>query len=116
MCITSSVGRGARNDLADVAAIQTLLNLNRNRFPAPRPKLLDPDGRIGPHTLQAIESFELAVMRLPESDAVIAPGDATVAELLAGLSPGPSKEKLAIVLRWRREARSSATLTPSRPE
>jgi len=98
MCITSSVGRGARNDLADVAAIQTLLNLNRSRFPVPKPKLLEPDGRIGPHTLKAIESFEIAVMRLPESDAVIAPGDATVAELLAGLSPGPSKEKLAIVL------------------
>ena len=98
MCITSSVGRGARNDLADVAAIQTLLNLNRSRFPAPKPKLLEPDGRIGPHTLKAIESFEIAVMRLPESDAVIAPGDATVAALLAGLSPGPSKEKLAIVL------------------
>ncbi len=98
MCITSSVGRGARNDLADVAAIQTLLNLNRSRFPAPRPKLLDTDGRIGPLTLQAIETFETRVMKLPESDAVIAPGDATITALLAGLSPGPSQEKLAIVL------------------
>lgn len=98
MCITSSVGRGARNDLADVAAIQTLLNLNHSRFATPRPKLLEPDGRIGPHTLRTIESFEVTVMGLPESDAVIAPGDATVAALLAGLKPGPSKEKLAIVL------------------
>ena len=98
MCIASSVGRGARNDLADVAAVQILLNLNRDRFPDPKPKALDTDGRIGPNTLKRIEAFETSVMRLPVSDAMIAPGDATVAALLAGLPPGPSQEKLAIVL------------------
>lgn len=98
MCIASSVGRGGRNDLADVAAVQMLLNLNRERFPEPKPKLLDTDGRIGPNTLKRIEAFEKTVMQLPESDALIAPGDTTVAALLAGLTTGPSKEKLAIVL------------------
>ncbi len=98
MCIASSVGRGARNDLADVAAVQILLNLNRDRFPDPKPKPLDTDGRIGPNTLKRIEDFETSVMRLPESDALIAPGDATISALLAGLTQGPSKEKLAIVL------------------
>lgn len=98
MCIASTVGRGARNDLADVAAVQILLNLNRDRFPAPKPKPLDTDGRIGPNTLMRIEAFETSVMKLPTSDALIAPADATVAALLAGLAPGPSKEKLAIVL------------------
>ena len=98
MCIASSVGRGARNDLADVAAVQILLNLNRDRFPDPKPEPLSTDGRIGPNTLKRIEAFEKAVMQLAESDAVVAPGDATVAALLAGLAGGPSKEKLAIVL------------------
>jgi putative chitinase len=98
MCIATSVGRGGRNDLADVAAVQILLNLNRDRFPRPKPKALDTDGRIGPNTLARIEAFETAVMQLPESDALIAPGDATITTLLAGLTPGPSKEKLAIVL------------------
>lgn len=98
MCIASSVGRGARNELADVAAIQILLNLNRDRFSAPQPKPLEPDGRIGPNTLKRIEAFETKVMQLPESDALIVPGDATITALLAGLPKGPSKEKLAIVL------------------
>ena len=35
MCIATTVGRGGRNDLADVAVVQVLLNLNRRRFPPP---------------------------------------------------------------------------------
>lgn len=98
MCIAYSVGRGGRNDLADVAAIQILLNLNRSRFPAPRPKALDTDGRIGPMTLGRIASFETDVMKLRDSDSLIAPGDATMAALLDGLQEGPTKDKLRIVL------------------
>jgi putative chitinase len=98
MCIANTVGRGARNNLADVAAVQILLNLNRERFPEPKPKALGTDGRIGPNTLKRIAAFETAVMHLPVSDAMIAPGDTTIAALLVGLPPGPSKEKLAIVL------------------
>jgi putative chitinase len=98
MCIAFSVGRAGRNDRDDVAAVQLLLNMNRTRFGTPRPKPLSTDGRNGPMTMARIESFEIDVMKLPSSDALIAPGDATIAALLAGLAPGPTKEKLQIVL------------------
>ena len=98
MCIASSVGRGARNDLADVAAVQILLNQNLARFGDATLAALSTDGRIGPNTLRRIELFETKVMGLAESDQIIAPGDRTIHELLAGLPPGPTKDKLAIVL------------------
>lgn len=112
MCIASSVGRGARNDLADVAAIQILLNLNLYRFPDPKPPQLETDGRIGRKTLDCIEAFEKAVMGLPESDALVVPGDATVAELLAGLPAGPTKDKLAIVLPLATKSRIELNFEP----
>jgi len=98
MCIANSVGRGARNDLADVAAVQILLNQNLARFGNGSLPALSTDGRIGPNTLKRIELFETQVMQLPESDQLVVPGDRTMAALLAGLQPGPTKEKLAIVL------------------
>ena len=98
MCIAFSVGRGGRNDLADVAALQILLNLNMAHFPEPRPHALSTDGRIGPNTINAIIAFETVVMGQAESDGIVAPGDATLRALLAGLPPGPSEEKLAVVL------------------
>jgi putative chitinase len=99
MCISSSVGRGGRNDLADVTIFQILFNLNRGHFPEGlAPDELKPDGRIGPNTINAIKSYETSVMRQMESDGILAPGDATVKALLRGLEPGPSKPKLAIVL------------------
>lgn len=101
MCITRSVGLGARNDVADVRIVQMLLNLNRGAFGANVPEAPDPlgvDGRIGPNTIKAIQAFETRVMGLPESDGLVAPGDATMARLLAGLPPGPSKEKLTLVM------------------
>lgn len=112
MCIASSVGRGARNDLADVAAIQIMLNLNLYRFPDPKPPQLETDGRIGRKTLDCIEAFEKAVMGLPESDALVVPGDATVAELLAGLPAGPTKDKLAIVLPLATKSRIELNFEP----
>jgi len=98
MCLVRSVGKSGRNDLTDVMVFQILFNLNLPRFPAPKPAKLDPDGRIGPKTLEAIKSFETRVMKLASSDELLAPGDATVAALLAGLPPGPSKEKLRVVM------------------
>ena len=98
MCLAKSVGRGGSNELIDVMVFQVLFNLNLPRFPEPRPPRLQPDGRIGPNTLAAIELFETQVMRLPSSDSIIAPGDASVSALLAGLPPGPSKEKLSVVM------------------
>jgi len=98
MCIAKSVGQSGRNDLTDVMVFQILFNLNIARFPDPKPATLDPDGRIGPNTINAIESFETTIMKLDSSDGMLVPGDATVAALLEGLPPGPSKEKLALVM------------------
>jgi putative chitinase len=98
MCIAKSIGIGGRNDLTDVMVAQILLNLNLQRFPDPKPAKLDPDGRIGPKTIDAIRLFETKVLQQAESDGLVAPGDATVSALLAGLPPGPSKEKLSVVM------------------
>lgn len=98
MCIARSVGKSGSNDLTDVLLFQILFNLNIRHFPDPMPDKLDPDGRIGPKTIAAISSFETKVMKLPGSDGMLAPGDATVKALLAGLAPGPSKEKLSVVM------------------
>jgi putative chitinase len=98
MCLVRTVGQSGRNDLTDVMVFQILFNLNLPRFPEPKPAKLDPDGRIGPKTLEAIKSFETKVMKLASSDSMLAPGDATVKALLAGLPPGPSKEKLSVVM------------------
>jgi putative chitinase len=78
--------------------LQILFNLNLAQFPSPTPERLHPDGRIGPRTIEAIRSFEMRVMNLAGSDGILAPRDATVAALLAGLPPGPSKEKLSVVM------------------
>jgi putative chitinase len=98
MCIAKSVGQSGRNDLTDVAVFQILFNLNIHRFPDPRPAKLKVDGKIGPRTIKAIERFETTVMGLGTSDGMLAPGDATIAALLKGLPPGPSKEKLTLVM------------------
>ena len=98
MCIVNSVGQHGRNELTDVMVFQILFNVNIPRFPSPRPTRLVPDGRIGPNTIKAIMRFETEVMKLAESDGMLAPGDATMAALLAGLPPGPSKEKLSVVM------------------
>jgi putative chitinase len=98
VCIAKSVGQSGRNDLTDVMVFQILFNLNIDRFPDPKPAKLKPDGRIGPNTIKAIEKFETTIMKLGSSDGMLAPGDATVAALLKGLPPGPSKEKLSLVM------------------
>jgi putative chitinase len=98
MCIVKSVGHSGQNDLTDVLVFQILFNLNLHRFPNPKPGKLKPDGRIGPNTLNAIQKFETQVMKLGSSDGMIAPGDKTMRALLKGLPPGPSKEKLSVVM------------------
>lgn len=98
MCIKSSVGQSGRNDLVDVTIVQILLNLNLPRFADPKPAALKPDGRIGPGTLKTLARFETEVMKLPSSDLMVVPADATIKALLAGLPAGPSKEKLAVVM------------------
>ncbi len=97
MCITKSVGRGGHNDLADVAAIQILLNVNLPRMGGDEPPLVV-DGRIGSTTIGRLERFETVAQGQARSDGIVAPDDATVAALLDGLPAGPTREKLAIVL------------------
>ena len=98
MCIRKSVGLHGQNDIEDVMTVQVLINLNLERFPNLIPAPLSTDGRIGPNTLKAIAAFEMGVMGLPSSDSVIAPGDATVKAMLAGLPSGPTKEKLSVAM------------------
>lgn len=98
MCITKSVGLGARNDVADVRILQVLLNMNSEAWSPDPQRLLEVDGRIGPSTIDAIRAFETRAMGLRESDGLVAPGDATMTRLLAGLPPGPTKEKLTVVM------------------
>ncbi len=98
MPISRSVGRTAQNDLTDVLLVQILFNLNLHRFPDPKPQPLKTDGRIGPGTIGAIEQFETLVMKQADSDGMLAPGDATIRALLEGLPPGPTKEKLGVVM------------------
>ena len=78
MPISRSVGRTATNDLTDVLLVQILFNLNRHRFPDPKPQPLKTDGRIGPGTIGAIEQFETTVMGLSESDGMLADRKSTV--------------------------------------
>ena len=98
MCIAKSVGLGARNDVADVRVVQVLLNLNAEAWSGDPHKALDVDGQIGPNTIDALRAFETRAMGLPSSDGLVTPGDATMARLLAGLPPGPTKEKLGLVM------------------
>lgn len=98
MCIQAPVGRGSHNDLVDVTVVQNLLNMNRRNYASDVPPELNADGRIGPMTIDAIVSFEKRVMGLPDSDGVVVPGDPTIKALIAGLEPGYTKEKLAIVM------------------
>lgn len=98
MCIVKSVGLGARNDNLDVRVVQMLLNLNLDRMVGFTAGPLVVDGQIGTNTIKAIRAFETTVMGLPESDGIVAPGDATMTELLKGLPPGPSEDKLSLVM------------------
>jgi putative chitinase len=98
MSIVRSVGEHGTNAMTDVLGIQVLLNLNRHRFGDPAPEPLALDGRIGDRTVGAIRRFEIEVLGLPSSDGIVTPGDATVRALLAGLPPGPCREKLIVVM------------------
>lgn len=93
MCISRSVGHLGRNKTADVKMIQTMLNLNRHRYPKSRPGVLKVDGMIGQKTIKAIRKFELTIMELDESDALITDHDATLEALRLGLDDSPAVDK-----------------------
>lgn len=70
--ITASVGRGGVNHLDDVKTIQHLLN--QKLQPSPN---LDEDGKVGPKTYSAIQSFQSDVVHMVRPDGRIDPGGKT---------------------------------------
>ncbi|WP_233268370.1 peptidoglycan-binding protein [Pantoea sp. BAV 3049] len=79
MGISGSVGQGAKNNPADVKAVQKLLQ--GNGFPN-----LRDDGAFGPKTLDAIKSYQAKFLRQP--DGVVDANGRTLRKLLAGNSQG----------------------------
>lgn len=94
MCLTHSAGPGGRNLAADVKSLQLLLNLNSGvrGFDA----RLVADGRWGPMSQAALERFRRAAGVLASGP--VAPADATLKALRAGLPQGLAKEQLAAVM------------------
>lgn len=75
--IKGSVGRGGRNDRADVAAIQRRLNDLMN----PPRKMLAVDGRSGPMTEAMIADFQSGVLNLRRPDRRVDPMGKTIRAL-----------------------------------
>lgn len=90
MCLGNTVGRGGRNERADVARIQLLLNLNRPVWGGTA--TLAVDGAFGARTQDAIQLYQRA-LRLPESG-LVAPGDAVMAAFRAALPRALVRETL----------------------
>ena len=76
--ISGSVGKGGKNDAADVRVVQTLLNNHGNR--------LTVDGDCGAKSIAAIEKFQKEVVGLSKPDGRIDPGGRTWTALSAGSS------------------------------
>jgi peptidoglycan hydrolase-like protein with peptidoglycan-binding domain len=84
IAIRASVGRGGRNESADVMAIQKRLNDLMN---APRVKLAV-DGRCGPKTESMIADFQKGVLGTPHPDGKVDPNGGTIRALNDGASEG----------------------------
>ena len=82
--IRASVGRGGRNETADVSAVQKRLNDLMN---SPRIKLTV-DGRSGPKTEAMIADFQKVVLGTPQPDGKVDPNGATIRALNDGSSEG----------------------------
>jgi len=80
--IRGSVGHDGLNRFEDVATVQTLLNDNLFRLTPLRP--LEPDGKIGPITIAAIEEFQRRVLRMARPDGRVDAGGRTLHTLVAG--------------------------------
>jgi hypothetical protein len=78
--IGASVGKGGANALQDVLTVQVLLNDNARKL-TPLPALRV-DGRIGPKTVTAIETFQKRVMSLPQLTGKVDPNSLTFTALL----------------------------------
>ncbi|MDD5034978.1 MAG: hypothetical protein PHE55_09490 [Methylococcaceae bacterium] len=80
--LIASVGRGGRNDPADVKLIQELLNRHE---PKPVPDL-DEDGLIGPRTIAAIEAVQ-RILGMSKPDGRIDPGGKTFRAIAVETKP-----------------------------
>lgn len=94
MCIAGSVGRGGRNDRADVRTVQLMLNMNHPQINGP----LVPDGSCGPQTIALIEQYARGVVgctdRAGQVTPLPMPGGSTLLALRGGMPPGFSLHKL----------------------
>jgi putative chitinase len=77
MCISGSVGALAQNRRNDVKTIQVMLNFSRR----PPLRMLEMDGMAGRGTIDAIHEFQTRVMHLPQPDARVDVGGATLKAL-----------------------------------
>lgn len=80
--IHASVGHKGKNHFHDVATVQALLNDNLYRLTPLRP--LEPDGKIGPVTIGAIEEFQRRIMKMSKPDGRVDPHGRTISVLVAG--------------------------------
>lgn len=79
MSIASGVGRKATNRRADVIRIQQLLNLNADKCGLTQ--CLAETGFVSDVMIQAIETFQSSVVRLPRPDGKVDPGGRTLRRL-----------------------------------
>jgi murein DD-endopeptidase MepM/ murein hydrolase activator NlpD len=94
--ITSSVGKDSKNNFKDVVTVQTLINGCLHLL---KPlDLLNPDGKAGKKTVEAIELFQRNVVKMAKPDGRIDPGGKTIQLLNQKYVANnkPSTEELSI--------------------
>jgi len=85
--IQASVGRGGVNIRADVRTVQNLINSHIRLIPPTEP--LDPDGKVGTNTINAIKAFQRLVVGMSQPDGRVDPGGQTLAALNDESGRGP---------------------------
>lgn len=91
MCISSSVGRGGKNERGDVRTVQLLLNLNHPQVAGP----LVASGICDAATIALIEGFQHGIIGVGDPQGLVPPDGSTIAALRGGMPPGLLDEKLA---------------------
>jgi peptidoglycan hydrolase-like protein with peptidoglycan-binding domain len=79
--IKASVGSGGVNQLADVRAVQQLLNTFILAQRLPGRAMLSVDGKIGPNTIGAIRDFQRIFVGMSSPDGRVDPGGQTLEKL-----------------------------------
>jgi putative chitinase len=85
--------------------IQTLLNLNVQRFPGPQRPALVVDGLIGSNTISRLRDFEAEVMRAPDADGLVTADDPTLRALRKEIPTALSEGKLAAIMPYAQASR-----------